>query len=104
MKKLSNRIRVFLEYTYKGDGKYYLLESGSRCYNQSSFTHFEKNNSDCFEIINKGNDAPRGGQLGEFVEVRFNEIFKNRFGWWFKDTSHDHSEVIILRTLLTHRS
>ena len=85
MEKLSNRIRVFLEYTYHGDGKYYLLEAGSRHYNQSSFTHFEKNNSDCFKIVNKGNDAPRGGQLGDYVEVEFNDLFMERFGWWFDE-------------------
>lgn len=82
--KISNTTKLFLDYSYKGDGKYYLLEQGSQNYRNTSFANFSKSNADCFEIVEQGNDAPRGGQTGNYVIVKFNQEFTRRFGWFFE--------------------
>lgn len=83
-KKLSQTIESFLNYEYKGDGKYYTTEYGSRSFRNSIFTNFSNKNSDCYEVIERGNDAPRGGRVGDYVIVKFNESFNERFGWFFE--------------------
>lgn len=83
-KKLSKRTEGFLNYNYKGDGKYYLNEQGSRHYNMSLFNHFKSNNTECINIIEHGNDAPKGGSLGSYVIVVFTWKFTEKYGWFFE--------------------
>lgn len=82
--KLSNSVRLFLEYSYRGNGKYYLNEQGSQHYRMTTFNHFLTGNSECIEITERGNDAPRGGYCGNYVTVEFNEKFNEKFGWFFE--------------------
>ena len=82
--KISNPAKNFIDYSYKGDGKYYTTEQGSKSYRNTCFSNFQNNNSDCFEIIESGNDAPRGGKTGDYVVVKFNPIFMEKFGWYFE--------------------
>lgn len=89
MKTLSKTIENFLTYSFKGDGKYYTVEQVSRAYKNTDFTNFISKNSDCVEVLEKGNDAPRGGQTGNFVTVKFTSKFYERFQFWF-----DAKEVI----------
>jgi hypothetical protein len=80
--KISNNTKIFFEYIFKGDGKYYTTEQGSRHYNNTTFQNFYNSNSECIDIIERGNDAPRGGRTGDYVIVKFNENFPNKWGWY----------------------
>lgn len=82
--KISNSVRIFLEYSFKGNGKYYLNEQGSQHYRMTSFSRFSAFNADCMTITDRGNDAPRGGYCGNYVIVEFNEKFNEKFGWYFE--------------------
>ena len=62
-------------YSFKGNGKYYTTEQGSRHYRNTIFGAFAKNNEDLFKVIETGNDAPRGGATGNFMIVEFSEEF-----------------------------
>lgn len=84
MKKISRTAETFINYYYRGDGKYYQFVQGSRRYNNSGFTNFANNNSDCFTILESGNDAPRGGTLGDYVIVKFNDLFFAKYGHYIK--------------------
>jgi hypothetical protein len=79
MKKLSMTIELFLKYDFKGDGKYYLVEKGSANYKNTSFGNFFRRNEECVDIVEKGNDAPRGGKTGEYLIVRFNSYFNQKY-------------------------
>jgi len=83
--KLSNPEKNFLNYGFHGDGKYYTTEQGSRSYRNTIFSNFRTMNKDCFEVIENGNDAPRGGQTGFFVVVKFNKKFNEKFRWYFEE-------------------
>jgi hypothetical protein len=83
MKTLSKTIENFLTYSFKGDGKYYTIEQGSKAYKNTDFTNFISKNTDCVEIIEKGNDTPRGGKTGNFVTVKFTSKFYEKFQFWF---------------------
>ena len=78
--KISAVSKTFLTYSFRGDGKYYLTLQGSRHYKHTDFSKFLNANKDCIEILESGNDAPRGGKTGDFVIVKFNENFTNKFG------------------------
>lgn len=84
MKKISKTAETFINYYYRGDGKYYQFVQGSRRYNNSGFTNFANNNSDCFTILESGNDAPRGGTLGDYVIVKFNDLFFAKYGHYIE--------------------
>lgn len=77
--KVSHNTECFFKYTYKGDGKYYTTEQGGKSYRNTSFQNFLNQNRDCIEILGKGNDAPKGGQTGNFVIVKFNEKFFDKW-------------------------
>jgi len=81
MKNLSQANKNFFNYSFKGNGKYYTVEQGSRHYNNTTFQNFYNKNSECIDILEFGNDAPRGGQTGNFVVVNFNEKFFEK--WQF---------------------
>jgi hypothetical protein len=73
--KISNTLRNFFNYSYKGDGKYYTTVAGSQHYNNTDFQSFFNKNTECIDITERGNDAPRGGKTGDFVIVKFNDKF-----------------------------
>ena len=91
--KISKTVQDFLDYSFKGDAKYYLYSQGSRHYRNTDFSNFARFNSDCFTIVEEGNDAPRGGALGSFVVVKFNEKFKERFGFYFEERKKAEEEA-----------
>ena len=79
MKKLSANTQAFLDYSYKGDGKYYTTSHSGRNYTNTLFQTFRNRNSDCIEVLEYGNDAPRGGKTGDFVVVNFTEKFFSKY-------------------------
>lgn len=81
MSTLSQTNERFFKYCFKGNGKYYTTEAGSRHYNNTSFENFRRRNQDCVNIIETGNDAPRGGQNGNYVIVEFTEVFYAKYQW-----------------------
>ncbi|MDL2262855.1 hypothetical protein LJC11_05075, partial [Bacteroidales bacterium OttesenSCG-928-I21] len=44
-----------------------------------------KNNVDCYKVSERGNDAPRGGKVGDFVVVEFTPVFFEKYGWFFEE-------------------
>ena len=64
---------------FNGDGKYYTTTQGSRSYSNTPFQTFANRYPDCVDIIETGNDAPRGGRTGDFVIVNFTETFYANF-------------------------
>ncbi len=76
MKNLPNYLKAFLEYSFKGNGKYYITECGSRHFRNTTFYTFYNRNRDCVNVISEGNDAPRGGRVGDYMIVEFNEKFE----------------------------
>lgn len=89
MKKLATYIEVFFKYSYKGNGKYYTTDQGSQSYKNTDFQSFASRNEDCIEIIERGNDAPRGGRTGEYVIVEFTPFFTEKYGWWFEQNENE---------------
>ncbi len=81
MKKLSANTQAFFDYTYKGDGKYYTTAHSGRNYTNTLFQNFRNKNTDCIEVLEYGNDAPRGGKTGDFVVVKFTEQFFKKYQW-----------------------
>jgi len=81
MKTLSQANEIFFNYSFNGNGKYYTVEQGSRHYNNTIFQNFYNKNTDCIDILENGNDAPRGGRTGNFVIVEFNQKFFKK--WQF---------------------
>lgn len=74
--KINKTTEKFLNYAYKGDGKYYTIEQGSQAYKNTIFENFRNNNQDTLKVISMGNDAPRGGKTGDLLIVEFTEDFK----------------------------
>jgi transposase len=70
---------LFLKYSFKGDGKYYTTEKGTMNYKKSDFLKFYERNPDSVIILERGNDAPRGGQTGIFYNVIFTPVFAAKF-------------------------
>lgn len=83
--KISNKTKLFLDYDYQGNGKYYTVEYGSRRYRNTSFENFRNSHPDCVKIVGGGNDAPRGGKTGNFVLVVFTPEFYKRFATYFTE-------------------
>jgi hypothetical protein len=83
MKTLSIKAEKFINSWFagfNGDGKYYTTTQGSRKYANKPFQTFVNKHPECVEIIESGNDAPRGGRTGDFVVVKFTETFYAKFG------------------------
>lgn len=78
--QISKTAQDFLKYNFTGNGKYRTTEYGSKAFRQTGFSKFLKNNSDCINIIEHGNDAQKGGRVGSFVFVEFNENFYSKYG------------------------
>ncbi len=93
--KISATAKNFFNYSFKGDGKYYLTSQGSRHYNQTDFSKFLNANSDCIEVVERGNDAPRGGRTGDFVIVKFNEKFNEKFDSFFVEKANIRQAEIL---------
>lgn len=83
--RISKTAEDFLKYGFKGDGRYHLYCYGSRKYNLTTFSHFAKFNSDCYEVISEGNDAQRGGTVGIYQDIKFNDNFYNKFGDYLQE-------------------
>lgn len=94
MKNLSVSTKSFFDYSFKGNGKYYTTEQGSRHYNNTLFQNFVNRNEDCVTIIESGNDAPRRGQAGNFVIVEFTEKFYEKYQWYFDAKEKSKIEAI----------
>jgi len=77
--KSSKTIKDFLKYEFNTDGKYYLLKQGAKKYAKTYFKKVYDRHPDFFEIICEGNDAPRGGKLGDFVYAKPTKRFCNLF-------------------------
>jgi hypothetical protein len=95
MKNISKNTQFFLEYGFKGNGKYYTYSQGYKALNNSSFTNFIRSNSDCVNIIGSGNDAPRGGKIGDYIIVEFNEKFYAKWQWFFDHVEKLAQDVLI---------
>lgn len=85
--KISKTAKDFIKYEFHGNGQYHTTEYGSRAYRNTMFTNFLNYNKDCVNVISEGNDAPRGGRIGDFVVVEFNKNFYEKYGWYL-----DHLE------------
>lgn len=83
MKKISNSTQVFFTYSFKGNGKYYITEQGSKSYRNTDFYNFYSRNLDCVNVIEKGNDALRGGKTGDYFIVEFTPNFYTKYQFWF---------------------
>ena len=93
--KLSTSEILFLKYAYKGDGKYYITERGSGNYRNTTFSNFLKHNQDSVNITKRGNDAPRMGRTGEFMEVIFTPEFHTKFNQFFELQEKTEREVLM---------
>lgn len=94
MKKLPAYLQSFLDYGYKGDGRYHLYCYGSRHYNYTSFHNFMNHYPNCIEKIGRGNDAPRGGTVGYYYDVKFTPEFHDRFNPYFKaKLEHEEKQI-----------
>jgi hypothetical protein len=74
--KLTKGILNFINYGYKGDGKYYTACYGSQHFNQTEYNKFANNYPQFVNILESGNDAPKGGKVGNYDVVIFSEDFK----------------------------
>lgn len=95
--KLSKTVTDFLNYGFKGNGKYYLTEYGSQNFRNTLFSNFLRLNEDCIKIISKGNDAPRGGKVGEYVEVVFNDKFNEKFDSFFTEKKLKEERILLAK-------
>ena len=87
--KLTKTAENFLRYYFSGNGIYHTTSYGSRRYNQTDYAKFAKANADCIEILSKGNDAPRGGRIGDFEEVKFTPVFFEKYGWFIEQLENE---------------
>ncbi len=97
--KLTKTAKTFLTYGFKGDNKYHTLVMGSGWSNKNSmYTAFAKLNAECIDIQETGNDAPRGGQLGNYEIVHFNENFYEKYGWFLEELENERECEIARQT------
>ena len=75
MKTLNKTTENFLNYSFKGNGKYYTTEQGSRNYRNTTYKNFASKNPSFFKVIDRGNDAPPLGATGNFEIVEFTPEF-----------------------------
>jgi hypothetical protein len=87
--KLTKTAENFLRYYFKGNGIYHTTSYGSRCYSQTGYAKFASKNADCIEVVSKGNDAPRGGRIGDFEEVNFTPVFFEKYGWFIEQLENE---------------
>lgn len=87
--KLAKTTENFLRYGYKGDGRYHVTSYGSRSYSQTGYAKFASKNADCIEVVSCGNDAPRGGRIGDFEEIKFTPVFFEKYGWFFEQLENE---------------
>lgn len=80
MTTISRTTRLFLEWDFKGDGIYYTTAAGSQSYVNTPFMTFFNRNKDCVNVVDEGNDAPRGGRTGHYYRVEFTETFYEKYG------------------------
>lgn len=55
---------------------------GSKRYNNTTFQTWRNANADCYKITGGGNDAPRGGKVGDFVMVEFTLDFYLKYQYF----------------------
>jgi hypothetical protein len=96
-KKLSPNEILFLKYAFIGDGIYRTIERGSMKYRNTSFQSFYNKNAECVNIINRGNDAPKGGVCGDFVNVVFTSEFHIKFGWYLEQLLNERKNEVIVQ-------
>jgi hypothetical protein len=87
--KLTKTAENFLRYYFKGNGIYHTTSYGSRRYSQTDYAKFAKANADCVEVVSKGNDAPRGGRIGDFEEANFTPVFFEKYGWFIEQLENE---------------
>jgi hypothetical protein len=87
--KLTKTAENFLRYYFKGNGRYYVTEYGSRQYRKTDYLKFAEKNADCIEVVSRGNDAPRGGRIGDFEEVEFTPVFFEKYGWFMEQLENE---------------
>lgn len=80
--KISRNTEMFLKYGFKGNGKYRTTTYGSKRYNNTSFQTWRNANADCYTVTGHGNDAPRGGKIGDYVIVEFTLQFYLKYQWY----------------------
>lgn len=98
MKKITSKsVKSFLSYDFQGNSKYYLTTRSGMNYVQTDFNK-SFNKPEYCKIIERGNDAPRGGKTGEYVVVEFTEQFYSDFQW-FLDELKAEKEAEKLRLL-----
>jgi hypothetical protein len=83
--KLTKTEKSFLDYGFRGDGKYRTTEIRGHSYSSTLYVRFLLSHRECIEVIEQGNDAPRGGQTGNYEIVKFTEKFFDKFGWYFEE-------------------
>ena len=74
--KLNKAAQAFLPYASVNGGKYYTTEQGSRSYRNTVYSNFKSRNPQFVNVIEMGNDAPRGGATGNFEIVTFSIEFQ----------------------------
>jgi hypothetical protein len=92
IKKPSQRAILFLKYAFHGDGIYRTTEKGSMKYKNTYFKNFYNMHPECIEIIDKGNDAPKGGQTGNFVHAIFTPDFYIKYEWYLDQLKKEKRE------------
>jgi hypothetical protein len=92
-KKLTVNDKLFLKYVFKGDGIYRPTERGARRYVNTVFNKFYLSNYECVDITEKGNDAPKGGKLGDFVHAVFLPDFYIKYGHHIEEIERDKREA-----------
>ena len=78
--KVSETASLFFEYTFKGNGKYHTTQNSGHGTKRSMFGSFMNRYPAGIEVVERGNDAPRGGKTGDFVVVNFTEEFFSKWG------------------------
>lgn len=82
--KLTKTAENFIRYYFNGNGIYHTTTYGSMSYSQTAYAKFAKQNAECIEVVRRGNDAPRGGRIGDFEEVIFTPVFFEKYGWFIQ--------------------
>ena len=72
---MKSSTKLFLTYSYKGDGNYHTTEYGSQAFRNTVFENFRRQNPQYVTITGEGNEAPRGGKVGHYLTVVFTEEF-----------------------------
>ena len=72
MKTLNKTTEIFLNYSFQGNGKYHTTEQD---YRNTTYKNFASKNTSFFKVIDRGNDAPRGGTTGNFEIIEFTPEF-----------------------------